>query len=194
TMILIKITKENREPEVGEWCKYYKIEDDWDLELNPGLKALSLSVILDAPHWLLDSDWEKNHNKEAFQAYPISNSEEIFQWLHDQGKLGEEWVEWEGDHLFDWDDAVILRGTDKCTCPATSTEPAIVDNTVLPAVLRPKMGGEALKLLKEGKTIEVENEFVFDLMRFVERKESNFIFTCRVNKLNQGWTVIEHGS
>jgi hypothetical protein len=64
---------------------------------------------------------------------------------------------------------------------------------LLPAVLRPKMGGDALKLLKEGKTIEVENEFVFDLMRFVERKESNFRFTCRVNKLNQGWTVIEHG-
>ena len=65
--------------------------------------------------------------------------------------------------------------------------------TLLPAVLRPKMGGEALKLLKEGKTIEVENEFVFDLMRFVERKESDFRFTCRVNKLNQGWTVIEYG-
>jgi hypothetical protein len=75
----------------------------------------------------------------------------------------------------------------------TSTETAIVGNTVLPAVLRPKMGGEALKLLKEGKTIEVENEFVFDLMRFVERKESNFRFTCKVNKLNQGWTVIDHG-
>lgn len=75
----------------------------------------------------------------------------------------------------------------------TNTEAAIVGNTVLPDVLRPKMGGEALKLLKEGKTIEVENEFVFDLMRFVERKESNFRFTCRVNKLNQGWTVIEHG-
>ena len=74
-----------------------------------------------------------------------------------------------------------------------NTNTAIDGNTVLPAVLRPKMGGEALKLLKEGKTIEVENEFVFDLMRFVERKESNFRFTCRVNKLNQGWTVIEHG-
>lgn len=74
-----------------------------------------------------------------------------------------------------------------------TTEASNDGNTVLPAVLRPKMGGEALKLLKEEKTIEVENEFVFDLMRFVERKESNFKFTCKVNKLNQGWTVIEHG-
>lgn len=74
-----------------------------------------------------------------------------------------------------------------------TTEASNDGNTVLPAVLRPKMGGDALKLLKEGKTIEVENEFVFDLMRFVERKESNFRFTCKVNKLNQGWTVIEHG-
>jgi|SRR5690606_6113073 len=98
-MILIKITKENREPEVGErtW-----VDDEGNL------KALSLSVIIDA---FLDEGLKTT-------SYPISNSEEIFQWLHDQGKLGEEWVEWEGDHLFDWDDAVILRSTDKCTCPA----------------------------------------------------------------------------
>jgi hypothetical protein len=68
-----------------------------------------------------------------------------------------------------------------------------IANAVLPAVLRPKMGSEALQLLKDGKDIEVENEYVFDLMRYAERKERNISFKCRVNMLNQGWTVIQHG-
>lgn len=94
-MILIKITKENREPKVGEWYWCWQSKclgkrwwtDDRHYKKD---KALSLSVILDAPliHWdtLLPN----------MQSYPISNSEEIFQWLHDNGKLGEEWVEFTG--------------------------------------------------------------------------------------------------
>ena len=62
---------------------------------------------------------------------------------------------------------------------------------VLPAVIRPKMASEALDLLKLSNDIEVENEYVFDLMRYVEMKESNISFKCRVNQLNQGWTVIQ---
>ena len=65
-------------------------------------------------------------------------------------------------------------------------------NTLLPAVLSPKMASEALDLLKSGNDIEIENDYVFDLMRYVERKESNIAFKCRVNQLNQGWTVIQH--
>lgn len=64
------------------------------------------------------------------------------------------------------------------------------DNTLLPDAIRPKMASEALELLKSGKGIEVENEYVFDLMRYVERKERNISFKCHVNQLNQGWTVI----
>ncbi len=65
-------------------------------------------------------------------------------------------------------------------------------NTVLPAVLRPKMASEALDILKSNNDIEIENEYVFDLMRYVERKERNISFKCKVNQLNQGWTVIQH--
>src|SRR5690606_6033589 len=122
-MILIKITKENREPEVGEWYEnvfghYFSYKGG---AIRYDAKALSLSVILDAPekpygNGFMYEIWQDE--MDASTQHPISNSEEIFQWLHDQGKLGEEWVEWEGDHLFDWDDAVILRSTDKCTCPS----------------------------------------------------------------------------
>ena len=67
-----------------------------------------------------------------------------------------------------------------------STESPNDGDTVLPAVLRPKMASEALDLLKFGNDIEVENEYVFDLMRYVEMKEINISFKCRVNQLNQG--------
>ena len=65
-------------------------------------------------------------------------------------------------------------------------------NTLLPAVLRPKTAGEALKLLEGNITIEIESIYAFDLMRYVQAKKSNFKFTCKVNQLNQGWTVIQH--
>lgn len=64
--------------------------------------------------------------------------------------------------------------------------------TLLPAVLRPKTADEAIKLLEENKTIEIENIYAFDLMRYAQEKKSNFRFTCKVNELNTGWTVIQH--
>jgi len=65
-------------------------------------------------------------------------------------------------------------------------------NPVLLAVLRPKTADEAIKLLKEYKLIEIQSIYAFDLMRYVQEKESNFRFTCKVNQLNEGWTLIEH--
>lgn len=65
-------------------------------------------------------------------------------------------------------------------------------NPVLPAVLRPKTADEAIKLLKEYKLIEIQSIYAFDLMRYVQEKESNFRFTCKINQLNEGWTLIEH--
>lgn len=97
-MILIKITKENREPEVGEWYslgKQFSVRSGMVKISYNTCKTLSLSVILDAPethggfkntHWIDDIS--------LYEPYPISNSEEIFQWLYDQGELGDEWVEW----------------------------------------------------------------------------------------------------
>lgn len=72
------------------------------------------------------------------------------------------------------------------------TDKAMQYEPVFPAVLRPKTADEALKLLEENKTIEIENIYAFDLMRYVQAKKSNFRFTCRVNQLNRGWTVIQH--
>lgn len=63
---------------------------------------------------------------------------------------------------------------------------------LLPAVLRPKTADEAIKLLEEDKTIEIESIYAFDLMRYVQEKKSNFRFTSKVNELNTGWTVIQH--
>ena len=56
---------------------------------------------------------------------------------------------------------------------------------------RPKMASEALGLLKSNIDIEIENEYVFDLMRYVRSKEGDISFKCKVNKINQGWTVIK---
>lgn len=97
-MILLHITKENREPKVGEWYKtefntYSKRQGG--LLLYADLKALSISVILDAPDAKSACEMLDYMHRTAVQ-YPISNAEQIFQWLHDNGKLGEEWVEWPG--------------------------------------------------------------------------------------------------
>ena len=73
-----------------------------------------------------------------------------------------------------------------------STEQAVNYTDLLPAVLRPKTADEAIKFLEENKTIEIESIYVFDLMRYVQEKKRNFRFTCKVNELNQGWTVIQH--
>lgn len=73
-----------------------------------------------------------------------------------------------------------------------STEQAVDYTDLLPAVIRPKTADEALKLLEQNTTIEIESIYAFDLMRYVQEKKSNFRFTCRVNQLNQGWTVIQH--
>ena len=74
----------------------------------------------------------------------------------------------------------------------STAEATTAGSTVLPDVLRPKTADEALKLLEENIIIEVKSIYAFDLMRYVQSKKSNFKFTCSVNKLNQGWTVIEH--
>jgi len=58
-------------------------------------------------------------------------------------------------------------------------------------IQRPKMASEALGLLKSNIDIEIENEYVFDLMRFVRRKEGDISFKCKVNHFNKGWTVIK---
>jgi uncharacterized protein related to proFAR isomerase len=75
---------------------------------------------------------------------------------------------------------------------ASTTDKAMQYEPLLPDVLRPKTAAEAIKLLEENKTIEFESIYVFDLMRYVKTKKSNFRFTCRVNQLNEGWTVIQH--
>lgn len=114
-MILIKITKEPREPKVGEWCET-EFGDYW--QYKGGLimfdcKALSLSVILDGYHS------GEGYFSLSGQSYPISNSEEIFQWLSDNGKLGEEWVEWEGNYNFYEGKVELLlpnKPNETCTC------------------------------------------------------------------------------
>jgi len=65
-------------------------------------------------------------------------------------------------------------------------------NTLLSTVPRPNTADEALKLLEQNITIEIASKHAFDLMRWVEQKKSNFKFTCKVNELNKGWTVIRH--
>lgn len=66
-------------------------------------------------------------------------------------------------------------------------------NRLLPAVQRPKIASEALKLLKEGIQVEMETGKVFDFMRYVEKAERNFSFRCYVNEFTEGYTVLKHG-
>jgi len=88
-MILIKITKENRFSETGDWTIFGKTPVvKGSIIPGPEINPLSLSVILDAPEDKFSWFWE------TLSSSPLSNSDEIFQWLHDNGKLGEEWVEW----------------------------------------------------------------------------------------------------
>ena len=65
-------------------------------------------------------------------------------------------------------------------------------NRLLPAVQRPKIASEALKLLKEGIQVEMETGKVFDFMRYVEKAERNFSFRCYVNEFTEGYTVLKH--
>ena len=57
---------------------------------------------------------------------------------------------------------------------------------------RPKMANEALELLEDGIQIEVKNNKVFGLLRYIEKVRKNFSCTCHINEFTEGWTVIYH--
>lgn len=52
------------------------------------------------------------------------------------------------------------------------------------------MANEAIELLENNIQIEIENEKVFDFLRYVEKVKNNFRINCKVNELNQGWTLL----
>jgi len=65
-------------------------------------------------------------------------------------------------------------------------------NLLLSAVLRPEYATEALLFLKNGQTIEVQNDNVGKLIKFAHQRENDFAYLITRNKLNSGWTVIQN--
>lgn len=58
---------------------------------------------------------------------------------------------------------------------------------------RPKKKSKALKLINKGKEIEIENQFVYDFLNYIDyQKPTPFKIICSENKYNEGWTAISN--
>ena len=65
-------------------------------------------------------------------------------------------------------------------------------NLLLSAVIRPEYATEALSFLKNGQTIEVQNDNVGKLIKFAHQRENDFAYSINKDKLNKGWSVIQN--
>lgn len=64
-----------------------------------------------------------------------------------------------------------------------------IESGFVPPPIRPNNGTDAFELLRQNKTIEVNNDVVFWFLEQLD-KNTDFSFCYHMNKYNNNWTAV----